>query len=72
MLENIDGLDFDCITFQEYKSLIDETIKLNKCKDEMKKLIKNKNINKNNIDYTENQIDVMFGYWYNFCDKKNI
>jgi len=72
MLENVDGLDLECLTFQQYKKLVDKTIKLNQCTAEMNTLIKNKHINKNNVAYTDNQINTMFGFWYNYCEKKLI
>jgi len=72
MLDNIDGLDLECLTFTQYKNCIDETIKLNQCTNEMNTLIKNKHINNKNIEYTDNQINTMFGFWYNFCEKKHI
>lgn len=38
----------------------------------MNTLIKNKYINKQNIEYTDGQINTMFGFWYNFCEKQYI
>lgn len=72
MLENIEGIDLDCFTFTQYKSILDDKIQLNKCISEINTLLRNKHINKNNVVYEDAQVTTLFGFWYNFCEKDKI